>query len=173
MEMQKFCVVLILALVAALSLPSNPAEASHTSKPRVVKVVKKHAAGAKNSAGRSVSLAGVTPVLADKAREIMNSCGSVVVSAVSRRPNRSNHPIGRAVDMVGNPTCIYAHLKGWPGGYSTDYSAVRHVHISYNPGGQEWGVRFAHSSPRQGRTRYARAHTQRIQSAAAVPGNLH
>jgi hypothetical protein len=170
MEMQKFCVVLILALGAAFSVPSDPAEASHTSKPRMVK---KQAGGAKSNAGRSVSLAGVTPVLVAKTREIMSSCGSIVVSAVARRPNRSNHPIGRAVDLVGNPTCIYAHLKGWPGGYSTDYSAVRHVHISYNPGGQEWGVRFAHNSPRQGRTRYARAYTSRIQSAAAVYSNAH
>jgi hypothetical protein len=174
MEMQKFCVVLILALGAAFSVPSDPAEASHTSKPRVTKVVKKHAGSAKSSAGRSVSLAGVTPVLVAKAHEIMANCGSTVVSAISSRPNRSNHPIGRAVDMVGNPTCIYAHLKGWPGGYSTDYSAVRHVHISYNPNGQEWGLRFAHNSPRPGRTHYARAHGSRIQSAAAVPsGNLH
>ena len=60
----------------------------------------------------SVSLAGVTPVLAAKAREIASSCGSSVISAVSRRGNRSNHPIGRAVDMRGNPSCIYAHLKG-------------------------------------------------------------
>ena len=170
MEMQKFCVVLILALGAAFGMPSDPAEASHTTKPRVVK---KQASSAKSTPGRSVSLAGVTPILAAKAREIMTSCGSVVVSAISRRPNRSNHPIGRAVDMVGNPTCIYAHLKGWPGGYSTDYSAVRHVHISYNPNGQEWGVRFAHNSPRRGRTHYARAHGPRIQSASAVYSNAH
>ena len=93
---------------------------------------------------QSVSLEGVTPVLAAKAREIEANCGSVIISAVSKRPIRSNHPSGRAVDVEGNPECVYAHLKDWPGGYSTDYSAVRHVHISYNPGGQEWGLRFAH-----------------------------
>jgi hypothetical protein len=49
------------------------------------------------------------------------------------------------VDVRGNPRCIYAHLKRWPGGYSTDYAVVDHVHISYNPGGQEWGLRFAHN----------------------------
>src|SRR5207253_1691857 len=68
---------------------------------------------------------------------------------------RSNHPIGRAVDMRGNPGCIYAHLKGWPGGYSTDYAAVAHVHISYNPGGQEWGLHFAHNGGGHSYARYA------------------
>lgn len=99
---------------------------------------------------KSVSLGGVVAPLASKAREIMRDCGSVVVSAVSRRGNRSNHPRGRAVDLQGNPRCIYAHLKKWPGGVSTDYASAPggpHVHISYNPGGQEWGLRFAHRKP--------------------------
>ena len=102
----------------------------------------------------SISLSGVTPVLAAKAREIVAGCGSVVISTISSRGHRSNHPIGRAVDVRGNPSCVYAHLKGWPGGYSTDYAAVQHVHISYNPGGREWGMHFAHH--RQTRVRYAR-----------------
>lgn len=96
---------------------------------------------------RSVSLRGVTPVLADKAREIMHDCDSIVVSAVAGRGYRSNHPTGRAVDLRGNPACIYAHLKEWPGGVSTDYATAPggpHVHVSYNPHGQEWGLRFAH-----------------------------
>lgn len=104
---------------------------------------------------RSLSLAGVTPVLAAKARQIVSACGSTIISTISARGHRSNHPIGRAVDMRGNPSCIYAHLKGWPGGYSTDYAAVQHVHISYNPGGQEWGLRFAHGGGHQRMTRYA------------------
>lgn len=116
------------------------------------------------SGQRGVSLAGVVPTLADKAREIVSACGSVVVSAVSRRPNKSNHGIGRAVDISNNPKCIYAHLAGWKGGYSTDYSTVRcdgklcpHVHISWNPGGMEWGVRFAHRDPfGNGKTRRVR-----------------
>ena len=108
--------------------------------------------------GAGKSLAGVTPVLAAKAREISAACGSVVISAVAGRSNRSNHPRGRAVDMQGNPSCIYSMLKGWPGGYSTDYATApggKHVHISYNPGGQEWGVRFVH---RHGKSRYAHRH---------------
>ena len=120
---------------------------------------KKHAHAKKRPVARSgsVSLAGVTPVLAAKAREIASACGSSIISAVSRRGNRSNHPIGRAVDMRGNPSCIYAHLKGWPGGYSTDYRSAGHVHISYNPGGQEWGLRFAHGGHTHSATRVASA----------------
>ena len=140
----------------------------HVSHHHVVK--RKLARHRSRSAGRSVSLAGVTPVLAAKARQIVASCGSVIVSAVSRRGIRSNHPIGRAVDLTGNPGCIYAHLKGWPGGYSTDYSAVRHVHISYNPGGQEWGLHFAHGGHhRHAATRYARLRTPRKLVLSAAP----
>ena len=43
--------------------------------------------------------------------EIEANCGSVIISAVAKRGNRSNHPIGRAVDVEGNPACVYAHLK--------------------------------------------------------------
>lgn len=100
-------------------------------------------------------LAGVHAPLAAKAREIESACGSRVISGVrhtrvagSRR--WSLHASGRAVDMQGNPGCIYAHLRGWSGGYSTDYGRVRHVHISL--GGREDGIRFAH---RGGRTRIA------------------
>ena len=100
-------------------------------------------------------LAGVHAPLAAKAREIESACGSRVISGV--RHTRiagshrwSLHASGRAVDMQGNPGCIYAHLRGWSGGYSTDYGRVRHVHVSF--GGREDGIRFAH---RGGRTRIA------------------
>ena len=131
---------------------------------------KKHAYAKKRTHARSgsVSLAGVTPVLAAKAREIASSCGSSVISAVSRRGNRSNHPIGRAVDMRGNPSCIYGHLKGWPGGYSTDYRSAGHVHISYNPGGQEWGLRFAHGGHSHSATRIASARARGIRRLAGA-----
>jgi hypothetical protein len=132
------------------------------------RVTKKHASAKKRTGARSgsVSLNGVTPVLAAKAREITAACGSSVISAVSRRGNRSNHPIGRAVDMRGNPSCIYAHLKGWPGGYSTDYRSAGHVHISYNPGGQEWGLRFAHGGHMHSATRIASARARGINRLA-------
>lgn len=123
------------------------------------------------SAERSVSLSGVVSTLAAKAREIQQACGSVIVSAVSGRGYKSNHPIGRAVDIKGNPSCIKAHLAGWPGGLSTDYSSAPggpHYHVSYNPGGQEWGLRFAHrhsstrtrSASRRGGVRVASARSE-------------
>ena len=109
----------------------------------------------------SVSLAGIVAPLKAKAEEIVAACGSRVVSAYrpgARIPTGrlSNHARHRAVDLQGNPSCIYRHLKGWPGGYSTDYSSApggAHVHISYNRN-MEWGARFAH---RRTRTYHARA----------------
>lgn len=102
------------------------------------------------------NLAGVYAPLAAKAREIEAACGSRVISG--RRHTRvagtrrwSLHASGHAVDMAGNPSCIYARLRGWSGGYSTDYRRVRHVHVSL--GGREDGLRFVHRSGR--RVRYA------------------
>ena len=172
--MRKLCFVLTLAFGGVLLLPPNGAEArtrSHHSAKHHYVLKKKHVrhvkhrtkrSVSKHRSGRSTSLSGITPVLAAKAREIVADCGSVVISTISARGNRSNHPIGRAVDLRGNPGCIYAHLKGWPGGYSTDYNAVAHVHVSYNPGGQEWGLRFAHNGHGRHRgTRYARRSSPR------------
>lgn len=106
---------------------------------------------------RGKSLDGVVPVLAGKIQEIVSTCGSSVISAVRHTfiaGTRiiSQHASGTAVDVQGNPSCIYSMLKGWPGGYSTDYGRVKHVHISY--GGCEHGVRFAHGGGR----RYAHRH---------------
>ncbi len=102
-----------------------------------------------------IRLDGIYAPLAAKAREIESACGSRVISGLrhtrvagSRR--WSLHASGHAVDMQGNPGCIYARLRGWSGGYSTDYGRVRHVHISL--GGREDGIRFAR---RGGRTRIA------------------
>ncbi len=100
-----------------------------------------------------------------KTQEIERSCGSVILSGlrlharIAGSGHISNHALGKAVDIAGNPHCIYAHLKGWPGGYSTDYGAVHHVHISYNRG-REWGLRFVHGGGRMrhGHTRHARLH---------------
>jgi hypothetical protein len=102
---------------------------------------------------------GIVSPLAAKIREISSSCGSSVVSGVrhTRIENTrttSLHASGQAVDMKGNPKCIYQHLAGWPGGYSTDYGRVQHVHISYSGGGREWGLRFAHGAHHH-RARYA------------------
>ena len=93
----------------------------------------------------------LVPPLRAKVNEIVSACGSTVMSTFrrgARRPDGklSNHALWRAADLHGNPRCIYRHLKGWPGGYSTDYASAPegpHVHISYNPN-SEWGSRFAH-----------------------------
>ncbi len=174
---KRLCVVFVVLLGSGLVMAGSPTEARTRHDQTVThhQSVKQHArintyrvtrsaygrkklgndAKRHNANGRSVSLTGVTPVLAAKARQIVASCGSSIVSAISRRGIRSNHPTGRAVDIKGNPGCVYAQLKGWPGGYSTDYSAIGHVHISYNPGGQEWGLRFAHGTHGHGTRRYA------------------
>ena len=113
-----------------------------------VSVLPRAALNEARRAYKGVGLNGIVAPLAAKAQEIMSACGSYVASGVRigsrvRGSGRlSLHHSGQAVDMVGNPSCIYAQLANWPGGYSTDYSAVRHVHISY--GGSEHGLRFRH-----------------------------
>lgn len=102
-----------------------------------------------------LSLDGFPAPLVAKVRELESACGARLVSAfrpgarVRGNGARSLHASKRAVDMSGPPKCIYARMKGWPGGYSTDYSAVAHIHISYAKGSGEWGARFAHWRPRK------------------------
>lgn len=117
------------------------------------------------NAEKGKSLDGVVPMLAEKVRDIVSTCGSTVWSAVRHTYIAgtriiSQHASGTAVDVHGNPGCIYAMLRGWPGGYSTDYGRVNHVHISY--GGREHGARFVH-----GGHRYARRHHRHTRYAAA------
>jgi len=106
-------------------------------------------------------LSGVVAPLAAKAREIVANCGSEVISGVRHTyiagtgGRLSLHASGRAVDIKGNPACIRAHLHGWPGGASVDYAAVNHTHISYAPGGPEWGSRFRHHTHRHRHRRRA------------------
>lgn len=120
----------------------------------------RHVARRHGAKRNHLALAGFPAPLVAKVREIERSCGSAIISAyrpgarIAGSGRQSNHAIRKAVDMAGNPRCIYAHLKHWPGGYSTDYGRVRHVHISYNRN-KEWGVRFAHYG---GHHRYARLH---------------
>ena len=127
--MRKLFLVALLAFGTTFALTTSPVEArtnyqpaskshhalstksTHIGKHRVSRsgtvekqrADKKHAHAGKRTLARSgsASLNGVTPVLAAKARAIAASCGSSVISAVSRRGGRSNHPIGRAVDMRG------------------------------------------------------------------------
>ena len=101
-------------------------------------------------------LSGVVAPLAAKVHEIVSACGARIISGVRHSyvagtQLLSLHASGRAVDIAGNPSCIHARLATWPGGASTDYARVRHVHISYAPGGREWGARFAHHIPKKHR----------------------
>jgi hypothetical protein len=125
--------------------------------------------GARRGHGSVGMIGGVSAPLAAKAREIAGACGSTIISGhrrtrVAGTGRMSLHASGRAVDMRGNPGCIYAHLQGWPGGYSTDYGRVKHVHISL--GGSEDGLRFAHGGHHRHyahaghRHRFAHAHSR-------------
>lgn len=123
------------------------------------------------TAGRAIAhpVAGIVAPLAAKVSEIQSACGSRILSGVrhtlvagTRRV--SLHASGKAVDVAGNPSCIYAQLAGWPGGYSVDYGRVAHVHISYDEaGGREWGLHFSHGGGH--RHRYARRGHSKMASA--------
>lgn len=106
-------------------------------------------------------LRGVYEPLAHKARQIVAACGSKVISGVrhtrvagTRR--MSLHASGKAVDMRGNPACIYRMLAGWPGGYSVDYRRVNHVHFSLN--GREDGLRFVHGRKHKHKRKHRHRH---------------
>lgn len=115
---------------------------------------------------RSVSYAsGIVAPLAAKLASIQSACpGTHAISGIrhtriagSRR--MSLHAQGKAVDVRGPYGCIYAQLKDWKGGYSTDAGRAQHIHISYDEaGGREMGLRFAHSGGRRAawRNAYAR-----------------
>jgi hypothetical protein len=110
---------------------------------------------------------GIVALLAAKTSEIQSACGSRIISGlrhsyIAGTRHLSLHTSGKAVDIAGNPGCIYAHLAGWQGGYSTDYARMAHVHISWDPdGGREMGLRFRHGGGRhfahRHHRRYARA----------------
>lgn len=113
--------------------------------------------GYERQIARSAKLKDLTPKLADKVAAILVNCpGSRLVSGYRRnakvagsgRPSLHSAYPSKAADLAGNPTCIRKMLAAWPGGLSTDYAAVRHYHVSYAPGGREWGSRFAHYRPR-------------------------
>lgn len=100
----------------------------------------------------TTKLKQLTHGLALKVAEIMEACGSTLVSGYrpgarvkgSGRPSLHSRYPSQAADMHGNPKCIYRHLQGWPGGYSVDYAEVNHVHISLSADGRERHARFVH-----------------------------
>lgn len=110
---------------------------------------------AARDSGTGVSVSGLVSPLAAKLASIEAACpGTHAISGVrhtriagTRR--MSLHAQGKAVDVRGPYGCIYAELKGWSGGYSTDAGRVQHIHISYDDaGGREMGLRFAHGGGR-------------------------
>lgn len=99
---------------------------------------------------------GLVAPLAAKLASIQSACpGTVAISGVrhtyiagTRRI--SLHASGKAVDVRGPYGCIYAELRGWQGGYSTDAGRMRHIHISYDAqGGREMGLAFRHGGGRK------------------------
>ena len=137
---------------------AGPAHASHRAAPQ---------RAAQRMEGPGKTLHGVIAPLAEKAEQIMRVCGSWIMSAVRHTQvagsgRLSCHANGHAVDIAGNSACIYSLLKGWPGGYSTDYARVRcrgvscpHVHVSL--GCREDGKRFVHHGTKARKHRMARS----------------
>jgi hypothetical protein len=125
----------------------------HHARPGVAHLHRRH-----HQSSSDFTAASVHGPLAAKAREIVAGCGSTVISGwrpgarIAGSGHASLHASGRAVDIKGNPHCIYSHLQGWPGGYSVDYGAVQHVHVSL--GGFEDGLRFAHNGSHHRHHRY-------------------
>jgi hypothetical protein len=107
----------------------------------------------------STSVAGIVPALAAKVAQIQSACpGAHVISSIRHTRIRGSgrlslHATGEAVDMRGNPSCVYAQLRDWPGGYSTDYGRAQHIHISLAANGREAGLRFSHGGGRGHRHR--------------------
>jgi hypothetical protein len=115
-----------------------------------------------SGASPSTSMAGVVPALAAKVAQIQSACpGAHVISTIRHTRIRGSgrlslHATGEAVDMRGNPSCVYAQLRGWAGGYSTDYGRARHIHISLAANGREAGLRFAHGGKSHRHRAFAR-----------------
>lgn len=112
---------------------------------------------------------GLVAPLAGKLASIQSACpGTVAISGirhtyVAGTKRISLHASGKAVDVRGPYGCIYAELRGWQGGYSTDAGRVRHIHISYDAdGGREMGLTFRHGG---GRKHARRTHRHRIADA--------
>jgi hypothetical protein len=107
----------------------------------------------------STSMSGIVPALAAKVGQIQSACpGAHVISGLRHTRIRGSgrmslHATGEAVDMRGNPSCVYAQLRDWSGGYSTDYGRVQHIHISLAANGREAGLRFSHGGGKSHRHR--------------------
>jgi uncharacterized protein YcbK (DUF882 family) len=115
-------------------------------------------------ARRDVSTAGLPRPLVAAIRRVQATCPDFRVISAYRPGARvrgsgrlSLHARHRAADIAGgNYRCAYRVLANFPGGMTTDAWRAKHIHLSWQPGGQEWGLRFAHGGG--GHRRYARAH---------------
>ena len=116
----------------------------------------------------STETRGLIEPLRQKVLELVAACKTRVISTYCRGGVTPNHRRGLAADVQGDYSCVYAHLKGWPGGYSTDHARVAHVHISYSHR-HEWGLRFAHGGHTH--TMSARRHKTTHQQTAGVATN--
>jgi hypothetical protein len=182
--MKKLLLVLLLggSFMAPSQVIASPSGVHHHSSKKHTHHNRKHhhvrrdqshhnrPAGAYSSdSGAGISAMDIAPKLAAKTQEIVQDCGSKVIS--SFRPGArvlgsgrlSLHGFHKAVDIQGNYPCIYAHLQNWPGGYSIDPDAVHHVHVSL--GGREDGRRFVHHG--HAKARYAALFRLRYASSAA------
>ena len=127
---------------------------SAVAKKKPVRTIKGYALHQSKSKGR-LSLDGYPAPLVTKVRELERECGSKLISAyrpgarVRGSGKPSLHASKKAVDLVGNPKCMAAHLRNWPGGRSMDYYAVNHYHISYAPNSREWNSQFVHWKPKR------------------------
>lgn len=114
------------------------------------------------------SLAGLPGPLVAKVEEISRDCPGMHAISTFRPGARiagtnraSLHGFHKAADVAGGSfACAYAHLgSDWPGGASIDAARMGHIHISWNPGGAEWGARFNHGGGHHYGGAYARART--------------
>lgn len=107
---------------------------------------------------------GLPGPLAAAITNVQRQCPGFRVISAFRRGARvrgsgrpSLHASGRAADIAGGEFgCAYRVLAGFAGGMTTDAHRVRpnHIHLSWAPGGAEFGRRFAHrGGSRAGRAR--------------------
>lgn len=108
------------------------------------------------SVARPVAVSGLPGPLIAKLGDLRRVCGMRVISAfrpgalIAGTSRISLHALHKAADIAGGDfACAYGRLRGWPGGVSTDASRVRHIHLSWEPKGREWGARFVHGGHRR------------------------
>lgn len=111
-----------------------------------------HRADHRRHRDASASTAGLPGPLVTALEHVQSSCAGFRIISTYRPGARvagsgrvSLHALDKAADfVVTHWSCAYAALDGFRGGVSTDPGRVGHIHTSWDPGGREWGSRFAH-----------------------------